>query len=444
MGIAQAWDLRAPERALLAWSLTCITLGFVMLWVSTAASGVGVEPHDLLPLGIYALSLLLVHLMLVLAKFRGDQLLVVAVAFLSGFGMLAQYRMGSFESSDRISLNMLLFPVGFVLMSSIAIALMSGRYSTLMQSRLVWVWAGLSIGLLTVLLVFGHRFRGGVYAAGFLTPSEIVKVTVVLFVAAFVDRNSKALGNWGRGFPLPPWRPLLPLTLFWLVLTGLLIVQRDLGLFFVLSLAMLAMLFLATGRYAFLLIGGMAAVAMGWAVLNVLPHGVRRIAAWLEPFQDPTGGSWQILQGLSGMYSGALWGHGFGHGSPEYTPIAQSDFIYAVIGEELGFAGCTIVIVFFLILFGRGLQVAARAGCTYGQLLGVGVITILATQTFLNIGGVTKFIPLTGIPLPFISHGGSSLLTGFISLGFLLAISDGKPPSSSRKQSPAGPRKTRK
>jgi cell division protein FtsW (lipid II flippase) len=227
--------------------------------------------------------------------------------------------------------------------------------------------------------------------------------------------------------PLPPWRALLPLAGFWLVLAGLLVVQRDLGLFIILSIAMLTMLFVGTGRLGYLLFGGIGAVAVAGVVLKVLPHGERRLTAWLEPFRDPTGGSWQILQGLSGMYSGGLWGEGFGRGSPQYTPIAQSDFIYSVIGEELGFAGCAILIVFFLILFGRGLLVASRARDNDGRLVGLGLMTVLATQTFLNIGGVTKFIPLTGLPLPFISHGGSSLITGFIGLGILLAISDGQP-----------------
>jgi cell division protein FtsW (lipid II flippase) len=125
------------------------------------------------------------------------------------------------------------------------------------------------------------------------------------------------------------------------------------------------------------------------------------------------------------MYSGGLWGEGFGRGSPEYTPIAQSDFIYAVIGEELGFVGCLILLLFFLILLGRGFAVAARTASSFGRLLALGITTIAASQIFLNVAGVTKLVPLTGIPLPFISHGGSSLMTTFMSLGLLLAISDG-------------------
>jgi cell division protein FtsW (lipid II flippase) len=443
IGIQDTWELRAPERFLLLWCLVCISLGFLMLWGSTHVSGGAIRGHDVLPLGLYALSLLSMHLMLVLARFRGDQLIVIAVAFLSGFGMLAQYRMGSFAPTDSISINLALFPAGFLVMSSAAIILMRGRYRILAQGHWVWVWAGLSIGLLTVLMALGQRFRGGVYAAGLFTPSEILKVTIVLFLAAFIDIHGKALSNWGRGLPLPPWRALMPLAGFWLVLAGLLIVQRDIGLFVVLSVALLTMLLVGTRHVGYLLFGGVGAAALVGAVLTVLPHGERRIQAWLEPFQDSTGGSWQILQGLSGMYSGGLWGEGFGRGSPEYTPIAQSDFIYSVIGEELGFVGCAVVILFFLILFGRGLAVAAQTRCNYGQLVSVGLITVLATQTFLNIGGVTKFVPLTGIPLPFISHGGSSLITGFLALGLVLAISDGQAAAPAGKRSLKAPKAPR-
>lgn len=432
--ILGTWELRTAERSLLGWCLLCISVGFLMLWGSNASGPGRIDWQDLLPLGLYALSLLSMHLLFVVANFRGDQILVVTVSFLSGFGMLAQYRMGSFETQESISRNLVLFPVGFLLMTGLAISLMRGRYRALAQGYWFWVWPAVSLGLLFLLLAFGQRFRGGIYSVGLLTPSELLKVTIVLFVAGFVDRHGKTLSDWGRHLPVPPWRALLPLAVFWLFLATLLMIQRDLGLLIVLSLALVVILLVGTRRYGYLLLSGLGAAGAAAVVQYLAPHGARRIGAWLDPFQDPTGGSWQILQGLSGMYSGGLWGEGFGRGNPEYTPIAQSDFIYAVIGEELGFAGGVIVIIFFLILFGRGLVLSSRSGCNFGQLISVGIITILASQTFLNLGGVTNFVPLTGIPLSFISHGGSSLLTGFGALGVLLAISDGGARPSAQRQ----------
>ena len=227
--------------------------------------------------------------------------------------------------------------------------------------------------------------------------------------------------------PLPPLKALLPLIIFWVLLSTLLLLQRDFGMLIILSTALVTMLFIATGRLGYIIYGILAASALGYLALRFLLHGQRRIQAWQDPFVDPTGTGWQILQGLSGMYSGGLWGEGFGNGNPEYTPIAESDFIYTVIGEELGFVGCALVVVFFLIFFSRGLRIAYQSRSSYGTLLCAGLTTIIATQTFLNVGGVTKFIPLTGITLPFISHGGSSLLTTFISVSIILAISEGEP-----------------
>ena len=180
-------------------------------------------------------------------------------------------------------------------------------------------------------------------------------------------------------------------------------------------------------------------------MLSLFEHGQRRLEAWLDPFQDPTGDGWQILQGLSGMYAGGLWGEGFGIGSPQYTPIAAADFIYSVIGEELGFLGCLVLVLFFLILFQRGISVSGLARSNFGRLLAAGLTSILAVQTMLNIGGVTKSIPLTGTTLPFISHGGASLLTAFVIIGLLLAISDeepgraARPPQIGRGRSSFGP-----
>lgn len=407
-----------------------MTLGFLMVLSSGLAAGRPLRPPDLLPLFVYAISLLVMHLSLVAVRFQGDQILLATLAFLSGFGLLAQYRMGAFDTSDLAGPGLFLFPLGVLLMLTACVALMHGRYERLAAG--LWIWGGLSLALVVVLLLIGQRYRGAVYGAGLITPTELLKVTVVLFLASFIDRHAKPLSNWGKGFPRPPLRDLLPLLGFLAVLAGLLLFQRDLGMLVILGVTLLVMLFVGTGRIGYLVLGGLGAAGLGALVLTFFSHGQSRIAAWQSPFDDPTGNSWQILQGLSGMYSGGLWGEGFGRGNPEYTPIAQSDFIYSVIGEELGFVGCTLVVVFFLIFFSRGLGIADQTRSSFGKLVTVGLVSVLATQTFLNLGGVTKFIPLTGITLPFISHGGSSLLTGFISLGLILAISESAPGSARR------------
>ena len=431
-GITQVWDQRSPERQLLLGCLLCVSLGFLMVLGSGHAAGRDVGLLDLLPLLTYALSLLAVHLTLVLSRFRGDQILSVAVAILSGIGLLAQYRMGAFDTADPWASVRFVFPLGVLVMLATCLAGMRGRYERLASAP--WAWAALSLLLLAFVLATGQRFRGGVYAVGFVTPTEALKVTVILFLAALIDREAKTLRKWVKPLPMPPLKELLPLLGFWALLAGLLFVQRDLGMFVILSVALLVMLVAGTRRIGYLVYGLAAATGVGYLTLKLFLHGQRRIQAWQNPFADPTGDGWQILQGLTGMYSGGLWGEGFGRGNPEYTPIAESDFIYSVIGEELGFVGCAVVVIFFLIFFERGLRIASRIRSPFGMLLCTGLITVFVTQTFLNIGGVTKLIPLTGITLPFISQGGSSLLVALVSLGLILAVSDGEVSKKGRRR----------
>ncbi len=420
------WSERRPERQLLLLAVGGVALGFVLVLGAGIAAGRPLTIMDWVPFVSYALCLLVVHLTLVAAQFRGDQILLATLAFLAGLGLLIQFRMGTYDPAQGSSLGRYLFPGGIGVLLATCLMFMRGRYENLAAG--IWVWGGLSLLLIGVVVVTGQRYRGAVYATGLVTPTEFLKVTITLFLAGFIDRHGKTLGNWGNSWlPLPPWQGLLPLMLYWAVLAGLLAWQRDVGLFIILSVTLLVMLYLGTGRLGYLVVGILGAVGLGYGVLSLMPHGQRRIQAWLDPFSDPTGGSWQILQGLSGMYAGGLWGEGFGLGNPQYTPIAESDFIYSVIGEELGLVGCALVLILFLVLFQRGLGISFQARSKFGVLVSGGLTTLIAVQTFLNLGGVTKFIPLTGLTLPFLSHGGSSLITGFVSLGLILAVSDGMP-----------------
>jgi cell division protein FtsW (lipid II flippase) len=438
--IAVNWARRRPERQLLLGCLFCIAIGFLLVLGSSHANGNRLDPADLIPLAVYGLSLGCVHLALVWSGFRGDQVLVASAAFLSGFGLLAQTRMGAFQSVGESAPGQYVFAAGVLLMLLVNGAFMRGRYRVLAAGT--WIWAAVSVALVALLLLTGQRFRGGVYAAGFVTPTEMLKVTLVLFAASYIDRLARPLGKWAGLGLVPPWRELLPLAGVFAGLIVLLLVQRDLGMIVMLSMTLLVMLVLGTGRTGYLAYGSATAVGLGWLVLGVFQHGQRRVQAWRSPFHDPTGDGWQILQGLSGMYSGGLWGEGFGEGNPEYTPIAESDFIYSVIGEELGFVGCALVVAFFLLFFYSGLLIASRSRSSFGRLLCGGLTAVIAIQTFLNIGGVTKLVPLTGITLPFISHGGSSLLTGFIALGLMLAVSDGEAGSQKTSRAARGSRTT--
>ncbi|EIC21926.1 FtsW/RodA/SpoVE family cell cycle protein [Thiorhodovibrio frisius] len=427
----ETWTARAPERH---WLLLCgfaVSVGFLLIFGAQRSVERLIEARDLLPLALYVPSLIVVHLTLVAVRFRGDQLLVAAVALLSGLGILMHYRLGAFAADTLAGAlrQYALYPACMGAMLLVTLAAMRGRYRHLAASP--WLWALVSLGLLAALVVTGQRYRGAIYAAGFLTPSEFLKLSVVLYLAAFIAARAAALGAWRYGV-LPPARALLPLVAVWLVLCALLLWQRDLGMVAILNVVLLLLLTLGSGRIGYFLLGLAVAVGGSLILLRFFSHSARRIDAWLNPFTDPTGASWQLLQGLSGMYSGGLWGQGFGAGNPEYIPIAASDFVYAVVGEELGFFGSVLVVLFFLLLFQRGFAIALRCRGLFARLLAAGLTAVLAVQTFLNIGGVTKLIPLTGLTLPFISQGGSSLLASLMAVGLLLAISDGEPKGRGR------------
>ena len=435
--LAASWAGRRGERQLLLACLACLGIGFLLAMGSAQQAGRALDWTDLEPLYLYGASLALLHLGLVAAGHRGDQSLVVVTGILLGVGLLAQARMGAFDASDALIPPAWLLPLAVAGLLITALAFGGGRYR--LVGGWMWVWGGLALVLVAGLLLTGQRFRGAIYGGGLITPTEALKVLVVLFGAAFVDRHQKGLTRWSPRWPMVPvLEPLWRLATFWAVLAGLLLVQRDLGQVVILSLTLTIILVAGTGRWGYLGYAGASAAALGWGLLSLFEHGQRRIQAWLDPFADPTGDSWQVLQGLSGMYAGGLWGEGFGLGNPGYTPIAESDFIYAVIGEELGFIGCVVVVLFFLILFQRGIAIAGGARSGLGRLLAIGVTTVLVSQTFLNLAGVTKLVPLTGITLPLISRGGASLLTTCVLIGLLLAISDGPVAAGRRATGKAG------
>ncbi|MFT5499119.1 MAG: cell division protein FtsW (lipid II flippase) [Kiritimatiellia bacterium] len=415
--------LRRVERKLLFWCALGVITGTFLLLGARPESAPPVKPADFLPLVCYLGSLLFMHGSFLLFRFRGDPVLTGLMAFLAGTGVLAQTRMNTFNLEQVLDPGNFMLPAGILLMVVTALLFRRGRYLALKP------FAGLSalaaIGIMALVLAMGSRYRGAIFAPGGMTPSELLKILIVVFLAGFLTLEMKSIRDDSHPV-IPPFRVLFPLAFYWAILTVLLVLQRDLGLFVILSIVLVLMLFLASGRWQYLVYAGLAAGAFAFLTYHFLAHGQRRLLAWQDPFSDPTGGGWQVLQALSGMYAGGLWGTGFGAGNPGLVPIAASDFIYAVIGEEMGFVGCVVVIVMYLLFFVRGYRISRAAEEPFGSLLAAGLVTVLAVQTFLNIAGVTKLVPITGITLPFISLGGSSLITNFASLGILLAVSQGK------------------
>ena len=429
------WHFLSPARRATFSALVFSIAGFILFLAVDFKSWRPIDAPQIWPILTYVAVCCVTMLTLHIFRYRGDALLAATTLLLSGFGVLAQTRMGSIDLKAGLEVGNLAFPIGALLMLIIAILFKNNRYQ--MLAGLGPICGFIVILGMGALLLMGSRYRGGVYGPGFFTPTELLKIPIVIYLAAYMQRRIKALQDVthiGLGIPI---RALFPLGVYWFILAALLVVQRDLGMFVILSAVMITMLFLTTNRISYLFYAVIGATGFGVLAFRYFLHGQKRFETWINPFNDATGAGWQVLQGLSGMYAGGFWGAGFGKGQPERIPIAESDFIYAALGEELGFLGCALLVFIFLGLFHRAYNIAARTKDSFGQLLIAGLISVLSAQTFLNLAGVTKLLPLTGVPLPFISHGGSSMLTCFATIGLIMAISASPPKAARRKKAGA-------
>ncbi len=377
---------------------------------------------ELLPLFGITLSVALFRFLFRSSAYQGDRLIPPIVLLLSGMGLLLQYRLGNIHLADFSLASTYAYPMGMVSYLLAWMIFRKGRYAGLSHVAIPCLL--LACALLGLILVTGQRFRGGVYLAGQVNPAELVKLLLAIFMAGIMTEFRKQLQQTVAGIPAPPMRSVMTLGILWAVPMALLVLQRDLGLIILLNLTLLVLVFMATGRWGYLVLGTGFAASASYVGFQFFSHARIRFIAWQDPFADPTGKGWQILQSLSAMFSGGMMGSGLGSGAPTVVPIAASDFIYAAYAEELGFIGCILLMLVYLILFYRGYRIADQLRAPFAQTLAAGLTTLLSLQTLMNIGGVTKSIPLTGITLPLLSHGGSSLVTTLLMLGLLTALSE--------------------
>ena len=274
--------------------------------------------------------------------------------------------------------------------------------------------------------IYGSRIWLGIGKFSF-QPGEIAKIAIVLFLAGYLAQNREMLSvfTWRVGpFNLPDIRTLLPLLLMWLVALVIVVFEKDLGSALVFFFLFLVMLYVATGKKFYLVVGlGLIAVGGVGAFIG-FDHVQVRVQNWLDPFADAQNTGYQVVQGIYSIADGDLFGVGVGRGLAEQIPVVESDYIFAAIAEEIGLLGAAGVLLLFLCLAIRGFVTAARAKSDVSSFVAVGLTTMIVLQAFIIVGGVTRLIPLTGLTLPFISQGGSSLLASFIAVGFLMRCGD--------------------
>ncbi|GAA5047244.1 cell division protein FtsW (lipid II flippase) [Thermocatellispora tengchongensis] len=418
-----------------------LMLAFAVGIVMLAYANVGLALDDQIPAGMlgYGLGLggLMLAAYLVLAKFApwADPLILPLVTLVNGIGLVMIYRIQE-GGEDLASASTQLFWTGAGIVMFTVTLIVLRDHRALQRMTYTAGFVGLAL-LIAPLLPFIGEERNGARIwinLGFssLQPGEFTKLALVVFFAGYLVAKRDVLALAGRRLlfiDLPRARDLGPVLITWAVSLGVLILQKDLGSSLLLFGTFIAMLYIATQRTSWVLIGILLFV--GGAILAGLAfsHVQDRFEVYLNP-EDPAlyertyGSSFQLMQGLFAMASGGILGTGLGQGHPETIPLSFSDFIFTAAGEELGLTGLMALLLVYALIVERGLRTAIAARDPFSKLLAGGLSFILAWQIFIIVGGVTNLIPLTGLVTPFMSQGGSALLANWILIALLVRMSD--------------------
>ncbi len=364
-------------------------------------------------IGVLFFSLMVLCYSLIHIRHMGDPFLFLPVMALLSFGLLMLMRIDRSHGEKQM----------LWLVLSVVVYLLAYTFYRRIHvwEKLLPLYAVLSIGLFLATLVFGTSIYGAknwIYIGrqGF-QPSELIRLLYVLALSAMISAR-----QGGTLYKTEQRRDMVIMGYVYLHV-GFLVLQREWGIAVLFFLVYMAMHFVFRKNQSLVVLNVALAALMGFAGYKTLYHIQTRVAMWLDPFSDPSGRGYQIVQSLIAMASGGFTGAGLGMGHPEYIPFVESDFIFSGICEEFGLLGGIGVILLFFLLIYRGFKLALAVGDTFDKAVALGLSAMLAFQTFIILGGVIKLIPLTGITLPFISYGGSSLVTNFIALGILQAIS---------------------
>ncbi|HEV2974020.1 MAG TPA: FtsW/RodA/SpoVE family cell cycle protein [Solirubrobacteraceae bacterium] len=378
------------------------------------------------------------HLVIRFALPHADPYLFPIAAVLASIGIVMVYRIEPTLARQQAQWMI----VGLVLFAGTIIALRRRGVAVLERYRYTIAAVGIGMTILPRLPGIGAQVNGAyldihVGSISF-QPSELAKIAIVVFLASYLHDNRQLLVTAGRrvlGLTIPPMKQFGPMLIVWGAAMGTLLLTRELGTSLMFYGAFLALLYVATGRFSFPLIGLVLFALGAWFVATHVSHVQARVLAWERPFDPvlynkPVGGSYQLAQSLFAQADGGLLGTGFDqsllrlpHGG-SILPVPESDTIYAVITNELGLAGAAVLLLVYLLFIARGLKTAALARDSFSKLLATGLSFVVAMQVFVIVGGVTRVIPLTGVTLPFVAYGGSSVVMNFVLLALLLVVSD--------------------
>lgn len=410
-----------------------------------AAVGIGVEgkvPADVVGYGGWLAALVIgAHVVVRITAPYADPVLLPIVAALNGLGLAVIHRLDLAYEADSSSVTHGGYAQQQLIWMTLGVLLFVGTLVVLRDHRVLQRFTYTSgLGAIVLLLLpmlpgIGASINGAqiwIHVAGFsFQPGEVAKVLLVIAFAGYLVLHRDALALAGRRvlfIDLPRGRDLGPILGMWLVSLGILVFQHDLGSSLLFFGLFLVALYVATERPGWLVVGGLLFSAGAFAAFKLFGHVAQRVDVWLSPmyyYADEHGAkSYQPVEAMFGMGWGGLIGRGFGEGSPQRVPFANSDFIVSSIGEELGLTAVIAVILLYGLLVERALRAALVCRDGFGKLLATGLAGVFALQVFVVVGGVTSLIPLTGLTTPFLSYGGSSLVANWVIIALLLRISD--------------------
>ena len=424
---------RNRELGLLLFAI--VVYGAALVLVQLGVNGT-VESGFLTLAAIPAVLALIMHVVLRLRARDADPFVLPIATVLTGIGIAMIYRIDlavRLEGWDATS-NRQIAWAAIALVAALAVVIFVRNYRVLFRYTYL---SGL-IGILLLLLPFvpglGTEQNADVWVSlGFVSfqPGELAKICLAIFFAGYLVRTRESLTSTGTRFLFMTWpraRELGPLLIIWLVSLGIIVLQRDLGTGLLIFGMFVAMLYVATGKTSWVLIGVVLAATGAFLASRVLPYVNGRFTNWLDAFNtdvvNADGGSYQLVQGIFGLAHGGLFGTGLGQGRPYITPLSQSDYIVPSLGEELGLVGLFAILALYMVFASRGIRIGLAGQDDFGKLLATGFSFTIALQVFIMVGGVTRVIPLTGLTTPFLAAGGSSLVANWIIVAFLLRISD--------------------
>ena len=412
---------RWTEASLLVVAVLPMFLGVALLAVTWERP---LDDERFWPAYAVAAMIVGVHLALVVAGHRGDQVILPVVACLAGIGIVLVTRLVP-DAAMRQATWCGLGAIG-------AVAMACGPLETRRLERFKYAVLVVGIGLVAITLVAGRDLNGsgdrlwiGLFGYVF-QPSELLKVFLVVFLAGYLSekRDVILVAPTRLGvLPIPPLAYLVPVVAMWGGCLVLLVVQRDLGSALLFYGTFLAMLYVALGRVRYVLAALAVFSVAAVACYYLFAHVRLRVEVWLDPWVDPQGRSYQIVQAMYAMASGGLAGRGLGNGYPLYVPAAHTDYPFVAFAEEAGLAGSLALLLLYAVLVVAGLGIALRSRLPYRQLLATGIVALIAFQVVTIVGGNVRMMPLTGVTLPFVSYGGSSMLASWLMIGLLLRAS---------------------